>query len=47
MGSNASTSEKIFALNRRSIDLQSFVEKRSAVEAIETSFKMILLCDIV
>jgi transposase len=35
---------KSFALNRRrSINLQYFVEKRSAVQAIETSFKIILL----
>jgi hypothetical protein len=33
---------KSFALNRRrSINLQSFVEKRSAAQAIETSFKII------
>jgi hypothetical protein len=47
MGSNASTSEKVLHSNRgRSINLQSFVEKRSAVQAIETSLKIILLCDI-
>ncbi len=37
---------KSCALNGRSINLQSSVEKRSAVQAIETSFKIILLCDI-
>jgi hypothetical protein len=37
---------KSFALNRRrSINLQSFGEKRSAVKAIETSFKIISLCE--